>query len=106
MKTKVILLVMALLFGAVGLVSANDTPAKKADHSCCCVDCAKCCVNGCIDNCKDCSKCCPDGVCADKASVAKTENTKACKKSCCETATKASITGTAKTPGTSHTGHK
>lgn len=89
MKTKVILLVMALLFGAVGLVSAKDTPAKKAAHSCCCVDCAKCCVNGCVDNCSDCTKCCPGGVCADKTS-AKASSTKACKKSCCETPKKAS----------------
>lgn len=100
MKTKVILLVMALLFGAVGLVSAKDTPAKKADHSCYCVDCAKCCVNGCIDNCKDCSKCCPGGVCADKTS-AKATSAKACKKSCCETSKKASAVKAA--PSTSST---
>ena len=94
MKTKVILLVMALLFGAVGLVSAKDTPAKKAAHSCCCVDCAKCCVNGCIDDCKDCSKCCTGGKCANKAAATTTEISKACKKVCCETPKK---TSTAKT---------
>lgn len=96
MKTKVILVVMALLFGAFGSVSAKDTAPKKAAHSCCCVDCAKCCVNGCVDNCSDCSKCCPGGVCADKAaSAVKAVDTKACKKSCCETGKKASTVKTA-----------